>query len=449
MSSKNKTSVAKEVEKSSLVPKLRFPEFLETEGWTLKPMGEVYSFKGNNSLSRDKLNYVAGSVRNIHYGDIHTKFSSHFDITKELVPFINEANAGTIRDENFCSEGDMIFADASEDLADIGKSIEIVHLKGERVVSGLHTILCRRIGERIALGFGGHLFRSKWVRSQIKREAQGAKVLGISPTRLRNLRLPLPKDQIEQQKIAKCLSSMDTLIATQVQAVGALRAHKKGLMQLLFPRKGETQPRLRFREFRNAVEWVSDSLGNIFETTSGGTPSRTEKAYWNGDIPWVTTSLVDFNVIVSAEEFLTAEGLKNSSAKLFPKGTVLMAMYGQGKTRGKVALLNIKAATNQACAAILPRKEVDPYFVFLNLAGRYEEIREMSNSGGQENLSQGLIREIQFAFPPDNKEQRKITACLSSLDALITAETQKLEAFQTHKKGLLQQLFPSSEKVDA
>src|SRR5690554_3582220 len=148
---------------------------------------------------------------------------------------------------------------------------------------------------------------------------------------------------------------MDALIAAQAQALHALKAHKKGLMQQLFPRKGGTQPRLRFREFRNAVEWVSDSLGNIFETTSGGTPSRTEKAYWNGDIPWVTTSLVDFSVIVSAEEFLTAEGLKNSSAKLFPKGTVLMAMYGQGKTRGKVALLSIKAATNQACAAILPR----------------------------------------------------------------------------------------------
>lgn len=120
-----------------------------------------------------------------------------------------------------------------------------------------------------------------------------------------------------------------------------------------------------------------------------------------------------------------------------------MAMYGQGKTRGKVALLGIKAATNQACAAILPRNDIDPYFVFLNLAGRYEEIRGISNSGGQENLSQGLIREIRFSFPPDDDEQRKVTACLSSLDAKITAEIQKLEAIEIHKKGLLQQLFPS------
>lgn len=259
------------------------------------------------------------------------------------------------------------------------------------------------------------------------------------------LRLALPS-LAEQQKIAECLSSVDELIAAQARKVDALKTHKRGLMQQLFPREGETQPRLRFTEFKNAGDWVSDSLGNIFETTSGGTPSRTEKAYWNGDIPWVTTSLVDFGVINGAEEFLTAEGLKNSSAKLFPEGTVLMAMYGQGKTRGQVALLGIKAATNQACAAILPRKDIDPYFVFLNLAGRYEEIREMSNSGGQENLSQGLIREIRFAFPPHDDEQRKVTAFLSSLDALITAEAQKLEALKIHKKGLMQQLFPSLEE---
>jgi type I restriction enzyme S subunit len=121
-----------------------------------------------------------------------------------------------------------------------------------------------------------------------------------------------------------------------------------------------------------------------------------------------------------------------------------MAMYGQGKTRGQVALLGIEAATNQACAAILPRKDVDPYFVFLNLAGRYDEIRGLSNSGGQENLSQGLVREIRFSFPSDEGEQRQVTECLRCLDALISAETQHLEALKTHKKGLMQQLFPST-----
>lgn len=435
--------------KPALVPKLRFPEFRGAAGWASEPMGKVYSFKGNNSLSRDKLNYATGSVKNIHYGDIHTKFSTHFDITQELVPFINEPEEGVIRDENLCIEGDMIFADASEDLADIGKAIEIAHLNGERVVSGLHTILTRRMGKRIALGFGGHLFKSEWVRNQVQKEAQGAKVLGISPTRLRNVRLPLPHDPAEQQKIADCLGSLDELIAAQARKVEALKTHKKGLMQQLFPREGETQPRLRFPKFRQSRDWAHDSLGGIFDTTSGGTPSRSNSEYWDGGIPWVTTTQVNSGVITEADEFISESGLKNSSAKLFPKGTVLIAMYGQGKTRGRVAMLGIDAATNQACAAVLPIKKVDPPFAFFNLSGRYEELRRLSNSGGQENLSQGLIREIPFAYPLDKAEQQRIVSCLQSLDALITAATQALDSLKVHKQGLMQQLFPSAEALEA
>ena len=109
-------------------------------------------------------------------------------------------------------------------------------------------------------------------------------------------------------------------------------------------------PKLRFKEFEG--DWSTNKIEEISIVTSGGTPSRNVSDYWNGDIPWVTTSLVDFNVINQAEEFITQVGLDNSSAKLFPKDTILMAMYGQGITRGKVAILGIDATTNQACAAI-------------------------------------------------------------------------------------------------
>ena len=249
----------------------------------------------------------------------------------------------------------------------------------------------------------------------------------------------------EQQKIADCLSSLDELIAAQARKVDALKTHKKGLMQQLFPREGETQPRLRFPEFRDAGEWVSGPLGAIFDTTSGGTPNRSEASYWDGDIPWITTSLVNFEVITGAEEYISQAGLKNSSAKLLPKGTVLIAMYGQGKTRGQVALLGVEATTNQACAAVLPKKGINPYFAFSNLAGRYDDFRKLSNSGGQENLSQALIREFPFSYPVDDLEQQRIADCLASLDTLITAATQELETLKTHKKGLMQQLFPSVE----
>jgi type I restriction enzyme, S subunit len=134
-------------------------------------------------------------------------------------------------------------------------------------------------------------------------------------------------------------------------------------------------------------------------------------------------------------------GLENSSAKVFPKGTVLIAMYGQGKTRARVAMLGIQAATNQACAAILPNNKIDQRFTFASLCGRYEEMRALSNSGGQENLSQGLIRGFPFRYPRDSEEQSKIVACLLPLDALIVSGMGKLDSLKIHKKGLMQQLF--------
>jgi len=190
-------------------------------------------------------------------------------------------------------------------------------------------------------------------------------------------------------------------------------------------------------------------LGDICLMQSGGTPKRSNLTFYNGNIPWITTSLVDFNVIYNSDEFISEMGLRNSSAKVFPKKTVLIAMYGQGKTRGKVALLGIEATTNQACAAILPREDIDPYFVFLNLAGRYDEMRGLSNSGGQENLSQGLIKELPFSYPTDIAEQQKLSACLSSFDELISAQAEKLETLKTHRQGLMQQLFPYTEVAEA
>lgn len=412
----------------ALLPRLRFPGF--TAPWTNEPLAKV--------LEEHKLKNTAG--REVF------SVSMEYGIVNQIELLGRSFAAADTSHYTIARRYDVVYTKSPLKAFPYG-IVKQCKFDGEAALSPLYGVFTP-INPHLGLMIEAHFESPNRSQAFLSPLCQkGAKnTLQITNSTFLSGRLPLPTQPAEQQQIAECLRSVDELIAAQARKVDALKTHKKGLMQQLFPREGETQPRLRFAEFKNAGDWVGDSLGNIFETTSGGTPSRTEKAYWNGDIPWVTTSLVDFGVINGAEEFLTAEGLKNSSAKLFPKGTVLMAMYGQGKTRGQVALLGINAATNQACAAILPRKDIDPYFVLSNLAGRYEEIREMSNSGGQENLSQGLIRKIRFAFPPHDDEQRKVTAVLSSLDALITAEDQKLAALETHKKGLLQQLFPLPEE---
>lgn len=219
------------------VPKYRFPEFKNEGSWIKETVGDVYDFKVTNSFARENLNYKDGSVKNIHYGDIHTKFKTLFDITREEVPFINlDVSIEKIRKESYCNVGDIIFADASEDMNDVGKSVEIVNLNKEKLVSGLHTLLARQKKKKLALGFGGYLFKSDWIRKQIQKEAQGAKVLGISVTRISNVQISYPKNHKEQQKIASCLATLDELITEQSKKIEQLKQHKKGLMQGLFPK---------------------------------------------------------------------------------------------------------------------------------------------------------------------------------------------------------------------
>lgn len=443
MSSNSQTPAAEEEAKSMLLPKLRFPEFRGAEGWKQILMGEVYSFKSNNSLSRDKLNYLAGSVKNIHYGDIHTKFASHFDITKELVPFINESEEGVVRDGNLCSAGDMVFADASEDMADIGKSIEIVRLSGENVVPGLHTILARPTGVRVALGFGGYLFKSAWVRTQIQKEAQGAKVLGISANRMRNLRIPLPRSIAEQQKIAECLSSVDELIAAQARKVDALKTHKKGLMQELFPRDDETQPRLRFPEFQNAGEWDEKKLGTICDIQRGkfSHRPRNDPKFFGGQYPFIQTGDVvkSEGGAVIASQSLNEEGLAVS--KLFKPTVVLITIAAN---IGDTGLLLTEGCFTDSVVGLIPKKGTIPDFLELIMRGQKDNLNKVATTGAQKNINNEILREVSVLLP-SVPEQQRIASCLSSLDALITSETEKYEALKTHKKGLMQQLFPSPD----
>ncbi|WP_291093936.1 restriction endonuclease subunit S, partial [Empedobacter sp. UBA6745] len=184
--------------------------------------------------------------------------------------------------------------------------------------------------------------------------------------------------------------------------------------------KVDNVPNLRFPGFTD--EWKTRKLGEVAIVSSGGTPNRSTSSYWNGNIPWVSTSLIDFNFIEKVDEYITEEGLTNSSAKLFPKGTLLIAMYGQGKTRGKVAILNIEATTNQACGAITTNNDVlNPLFAFQNLTKRYDEIRDLSNQGGQENLSAGIIKGIKINFP-EVQEQQKIVSFIDLIDERISTQ---------------------------
>ena len=424
-----------------IVPKLRFPEFKDDGEWIIEPLNDVYSFKITNSFSRDKLNYDNGSVKNIHYGDIHTKFSTHFDILKEDVPFINpETSINRVDKDNYCIEGDLVIADASEDIDDIGKSIEIINLNKEKLLAGLHTFLARPIDSKITIGFGGHLFKSSGIVTQIKKEAQGAKVLGISKGRLANLDVYYPKNPKEQQKIADCLSSLDEVINAETEKRDLLQEHKKGLLQQLFPVEGETQPKFRFAEFKDDGDWVRNKVSSVCEKPfSGGTPTSTKKEYYGGEIPFIRSAEINRE---KTELFITQLGFENSAAKMVDIGDVLVAMYGANS--GDVGISKIKGAINQAILCL--RSKTNNVFLYHYLGHKKNWIIQKYIQGGQGNLSGDIIKSVELFFPPNPKEQQKIADCLSTVDALIAAQEQRIEKLQAHKKGLMQQLFPKIER---
>lgn len=193
-------------------------------------------------------------------------------------------------------------------------------------------------------------------------------------------------------------------------------------------------------------EWRYSEIGKIANVSSGGTPNRKVAEYWNGDIPWVTTAEVQFKTIYESSEKITESGLKNSSAKLFPKNTILMAMYGQGKTRGQVAILGVEATTNQACAAILLKDDYDVNFYYQYLMAKYKAIRDLSNSGGQENLSSGIVKSIKVPVPP-LAEQKKIALILSTWDKAIETVEKLVANSQQQKKALMQQLLTGQKRL--
>ena len=193
-------------------------------------------------------------------------------------------------------------------------------------------------------------------------------------------------------------------------------------------------------------DWKIKNIGDFATVSSGGTPNRKVVDYWDGDIPWVTTTLINGGDISYANEFITSKGLDNSSARMCKAGSILMAMYGQGKTRGKAGVLTINASINQACAAIEVNKKTSKEYVLQTLNYMYEEIRELSNSGGQENLSSGIIKSIKIPLP-SKLEQTAIANALSDVDALLTELENLIAKKQAIKTATMQQLLTGKTRL--
>jgi len=177
----------------------------------------------------------------------------------------------------------------------------------------------------------------------------------------------------------------------------------------------------------------------VAETTSGGTPSRAKKEYYRGNIPWVKSGELKDNIINTTAETITNKGLQNSSAKLFNKGTLLVALYGA--TVGKTGILGIDATTNQAICAIIPQQnKLEPRFLMYEIIARRSELISASSGGAQPNISQGIVRGMRIPIPP-LQEQHGIAKVLSTVDDAIQKTVEITDATERLKSNMLDQLL--------
>jgi type I restriction enzyme S subunit len=278
-------------------------------------------------------------------------------------------------------------------------------------------------------------------------------LLNISKETFFGVEIPTPSSA-EQQKIAECLSSVDEVIAAQARKLDALKTHKKGLMQQLFPREGETQPRRRFPEFQKAPEWSFVPLGQLLS----GKPEyglNAPAASYSENLPTYLriTDISDDGRFISDSK--ASVDIDATEENYLHEGDIVVARTGG--TVGKSYRYR-REDGRFVFAGFLIRMKPDPVKLdsvflsgFLNTTQYWDWVRIESVRGGQPGINSTQYASLLIPIPPAHErrdglsEQQRIADCLSSLDDLIAAETQKLEALKIHKRGLMQQLFPKAE----
>ena len=258
------------------------------------------------------------------------------------------------------------------------------------------------------------------------------------------------KETGEQQKIADCLTSIDALIKATENKIDELKAHKKGLMQQLFPAEGKTVPALRFPEFQNAGEWTKGPLSRIGDVLQGyGFPEKYQGKSL-GKYPFYKVSDISkavqtgCNFISKAVNYIDDEELDILKIKTTPPGTTIFARIGEA------IRLNRRIVTTQECiidnntvgVKAIPENAIDLFVYYILL-----QVDLIDFAGGVvPAVTKSAIENIPIYCPPTKSEQKKIVDCLSSVDNLIIAQTNRLEALRNHKKGLMQQLFPNIDE---
>ena len=295
--------------------------------------------------------------------------------------------------------------------------------------TGFSVVRCKK-----DMSIGGyvfsHLFTSN-VAKQIEALLTGSNYPAINRKDVCALCIPLPPTLAEQEAIASALGDADALIESLERLIAKKRDVKQGAMQELLT------ARRRLPGFTG--KWETKRLGTVSEMGSGGTPSSSVPAYYDGDIPWVSISDMTKTgkVIMSTDRNISRAGFTNSAAQMFPAGTVLYAMYA---SLGECCIAGISLCSSQAILGIRPHDILDKEFLFYFLSSIKSDVKTLGQQGTQANLNKGMVQDFLLCLP-SRSEQAAITAVLSDMDAEIAALEAKLSKARAIKQGMMQELL--------
>jgi len=418
--------------KPPLVPKLRFPEFREAEGWSEKPLKAVAQINPPNK----------GLPESFIYIDLESVDSGELKAKKQ----ISRVGAPS-RAQRLVERGDIVYQvvrpyQRNNLLCEFDDNDDYVASTGyaQLRAKGSNRFLYQSIHSDSFVG-------------KVMAKCTGSNYPAINSSDLAEIQLPFPPSLAEQKKIAECLGTVDEVIAAQARKVDALKTHKKGMMHQLFPREGETQPCLRFPEFRDAGEWEEKRVDEMGEVLAGKALAVTAPGPMR---PYLRTKNVLDGAIVLSDvlsmpmtdaefsrfEVLDGDILLNEGQSLELVGR---ASIYRGEFVGRCAMQNqllrfraFPSTCREFAAQTFQKCQKDGTF-----AGVATKTTSVAHLGSSRFCA------LLLPWPSSLPEQQRIADCLTSLDALITAETHKVEVLKLHKRGLMQQLFPSPEEVEA
>lgn len=365
------------------------------EGWRWTTLGSICSKPQYGWTT--KARHVVGVIKLIRTTDITSGA-----IDWATVPYCTEQPEKL--DKYLVREGDILISRAGS----VGFSHLVTHVEPAVFASYLIRF---RPSDEVSAKYIAYFLRSPGYWRQISDSSAGIAVQNVNASKLEQIVLPLaPRDQQDEivADFEKQFSRLDDAFTNLQRVKANLKRYKAAVLQAAM-----------------SGEWERTPLAEIAETASGGTPSRGDKRNFGGHIPWVKSGELGDGIVTECEERITESGLENSSAKVFPKGTLCIAMYGA--TVGKLGVLGIEAATNQAVCAIFPGERVSRDFLKLNLLSVRDELIHLGQGGAQPNISQRIIRSLQVPIP-SRDEQDRIVAEVERRFSLIAGIESQVEA---------------------